>query len=268
MDVETLTLAPPASPETFDIEGFTENMLELDDIDFRADFAEVLNTDEEQIIDPSPESNAESKVRFLNKIVEKGKKILDKKALSDAVASNIICALMAIPIEMIGAGVDINTFIKGRVGAAIGNSASGGVYGKWRDYAFKKLSQDGTKYEKWTDYAFKRLSPENKIKARKFLNDTIISMGYTAMYSPITAFTMHFAGAETEEIWKSVGIYILSSGVTGRFYGVAMDLIRKRVFKIEAEQAKEQEQESNAEESLQEQKETVEIPNIQTAIAS
>jgi len=216
MDTETLTLTPPSIDATSEIDFFSEGILdEIDDIDFREQLAEVLNTNESKIIDTSPESNLRTKLRFVEKLAEKGKtflleQVLTKKTLSDVVAANILVALLACPQEMLIGGLNIMEFTRGKILGIIPNSLSGGVYGKWRDFVLKKIPEKAN---------------DNQLK--KFIVDSLISMGFSTMYAPIYMLSLHMAGADFDEIMRSVGSEILLCGITGRLFGLGMEQIRR-----------------------------------------
>lgn len=137
-------------------------------------------------------------------------KVRDSRAYKfgvEAFTMNTFSYVVAAPIELGIAGMDVYQHLQTRLAAAVTNTLTGRPYGIWRDWIFKLLKVK--KESHWT---------------KKYLADTL---AFAGLQLPIYLANMVIAGADSDEMIKASIPVTLMAGAMGRPYGAYLDGVRK-----------------------------------------
>ena len=138
---------------------------------------------------------------------EKLKNTKTYKAGVEAFTMNSFSYIIAAPLELGIAGMDLSEHIQTRLAAAVTNTLTGRPYGIWRDWVLKKIGVN-----------------ENSHWIKKYIGDTAAFAGFQL---PLYWINMTIGGAEFDEIMKASTPITFMAGAMGGPYGIYLDRVRK-----------------------------------------
>ncbi|MCO7224972.1 L-alanine exporter AlaE [Pleionea sp. CnH1-48] len=127
----------------------------------------------------------------------------------DIFAMNSFSYIVALPIELIIAGMSWQEHLKVRLAALVLNTLVARPFGIWRDFVIKRFG-----------------IREDSRFIKVYLVDTLVFLSFQL---PLYVGNMILGGADWGEIMKASVTVSLIAGLLGRPYGIYLDFIKRRV---------------------------------------